>query len=161
MPRALRATMLSTASRGDSPSRVPTELSAELFFANGISATFYNSFLTEHQQWLHVSGSNGSLRVDDLVLPYPGGELEFHVANPKFVVNGCNFTMEKNLARHSVPEEANNHVTSQETNLFHNFAALSLRGSPDPFWPEISLKTQRILDACLSSAQNGSVLIEF
>ena len=63
MPKSLRATMLSSASRADSPDQVPTELSAELFFDNGISATFYNSFLTNHQQWLHVSGDKGNIRL--------------------------------------------------------------------------------------------------
>ncbi len=160
MPNSLRATMLSSASREDSPSQVPTELSAELFFDNGISATFYNSFLTNHQQWLHVSGDNGYLELDDLVLPYPDGELEFQVANPRFSIEGCKFTMEKHFMRHFVTEAGGNDPNAQETKLFRNFADLALGGKPDPFWPEASLKTQRILDACLNSAQNGSTLIE-
>ena len=160
MPKSLRATMLSTASREDSPSKVPTELSAELFFENGISATFYNSFLTEHQQWLHVSGDKGSIRLDDLVLPYGEGELDFQVSNPKFVINGCNFVMEKHLTRHAVEEPGNNHPDAQESKLFRKFATLALSGTPDPFWSEAALKTQRVLDACLQSAQNGSALVE-
>ena len=32
---------------------------------------------------------------------------------------------------------------------------LVLGGKPDPHWPEISLKTQVVLDACLRSAQDG------
>ena len=161
MPTSLRATMLSTSSREDSPAPVPTELSAELYFANGASATFYNSFLTEHQQWLHVSGSAGHIRLDDLVLPYPDGKLGFVVGNPRFVADGCNFTMEKHFVEHSVEEAGNNDPSAQETKLFRNFADLALGGSPDPFWPEASLKTQRILDACLESARNDSKLIEF
>ncbi len=161
MPRSLRATMLSTSSRADSPAPVPTELSAELFFDNGVSATFYNSFLTNHQQYLHVSGDRGFIRLDDLVLPYFDGELDFLVANDKFVIEGCKFTMEKHHTRHAVTEAGGNDPNAQETKLFRNFADLALGGNPDPFWPEISLKTQRILDACLNSAQNGSALIEF
>lgn len=161
MPKSLRATMLSTASREDSPKKVPTELSAELFFDNGVSATFYNSFLTNHQQYLHVSGDKGYLYLDDLVLPYFDGELDFHVSNDEFVIEGCKFTMEKHLARHAVTEAGGNDPNAQETKLFRNFATLALSGAPDPFWPEVALKTQRILDACLSSAQNGSKLIEF
>lgn len=161
MPKSLRATMLSTASRDDSPNKVPTELSAELYFENGISATFYNSFLTEHQQWLHVSGDKGSIRLDDLVLPYDDGELDFHVFNPKFAIEGCKFEMEKHIVRHAVEEPGNNHPNAQETKLFRVFAALALSGTPDLFWSEVALKTQRILDACLQSAQNESALIEF
>ena len=155
MPTSLRATMLTSASRHDSPDAVPTELSAELFFENGVSATFYNSFLTETQQWVHVGGTQGSLRVDDFVLPHPGGRLDITVSHPNFVVNGCKFTMEKHLNEHSVNEEHSNHPDAQETKLFRNFARLALRGTPDPFWPEVALKTQRILDACLKSARNG------
>lgn len=161
MPKSLRATMLSTASRADSPSQVPTELSAELFFDNGISATFYNSFLTSHQQYVHVSGDKGTIRLDDLVLPYPDGELDFLVTNDKFVIEGCNFTMEKHHNRHAVAEPGNNHPDAQETKLFRNFASLALGGTPDLFWADAALKTQEILDACLKSAQNGSTLIEF
>ncbi len=161
MPKSLRATMLSSAARADSPDQVPTELSAELFFENGISATFYNSFLTNHQQWLHVSGDKGNIRLDDLVLPYPDGELDFHVNNAQFVIEGCKFTMEKHLRREFVPEPGGNDPAAQETKLFRNFADLALGGTPNPFWAEASLKTQAILDACLESAQNGGRLIEF
>lgn len=161
MPKSLRATMLSTASRADSPNKVPTELSAELFFENGISATFYNSFLTNHQQYVHVSGDKGNIRLDDLVLPYNDGELGFEVNNGQFVVEGCKFTMEKHLRREFVTELGGNDPNAQETKLFRNFATLALSGTPDSIWPEAALKTQAILDACLQSAQNGSTLIEF
>ena len=160
MPVSLRATMLSTASPENSPNSVPTELSAELFFANGVSATFYNSFLTENQQWLHVSGTKGHLRVDDFVLPFPGGNLGFEVSNLKFVQEGCRFTMENHQRSHVVEEEANNSQDAQETKLFRTFAKLALSGSPDGFWPEISLKTQRVLDAGLVSARNSGELIK-
>ncbi|MDF1711877.1 MAG: Gfo/Idh/MocA family oxidoreductase [Akkermansiaceae bacterium] len=160
MPVSLRATLLSSAGGGDTLDGVPTELSAELIFANGTSATFYNSFLTENQQWLHVSGSKGHLRVDDFVLPYPGGKLGFKVANPRFVQEGCQFFKERNEREFTVPEEANNHPTAQETKLFRKFAELALSGNPDPFWPEISLKTQKVLDACLVSARNDGKRID-
>jgi predicted dehydrogenase len=55
----------------------------------------------------------------------------------------------------AVDEEHSNHPDAQETKLFRNFARLALCGTPDPFWPELALKTQRILDACLASARNG------
>jgi hypothetical protein len=60
-----------------------------------------------------------------------------------------------------VEEEANNHPTAQETKLFRKFAELALSGAPDPFWPDISIKTQKILDACLVSARNDGQQIEF
>ncbi len=161
MPKSLRATMLSEYQRDDSPAPVPTELSAELFFDDGVSATFYNSFLTQNQGWLHVSGSKGHLRVDDFVLPYLGGTAEYTVSNPEFVADGCQFTMDPHIRRGAVEEVANNHPTAQETKLFRTFAELALSGTPDPFWPDISVKTQRILDACLKSARNDGETITF
>ena len=95
------------------------------------------------------------------MLPYPDGELDFHVNNAEFVIEGCKFTMEKHLRREFVPEPGGNDPAAQETKLFRNFGDLALGGTPDPFWAEAALKTQAILDACLESAQNGSVVIEF
>ena len=69
--------------------------------------------------------------------------------------------MEKHLRREFVTEPGGNDPAAQETKLFRNFGDLALGGTPDPFWPEASLKTQAILDACLESAQNGSKVIEF
>ena len=48
---------------------------------------------------MHVSGSKGHLRVDDFVLPYPGGTAEYTVSNPEFVADGCRFTMEPHIRR--------------------------------------------------------------
>ncbi len=33
---------------------------------------FYNSFVTENQQWVHASGEAGYLRVEDFVRPLHG-----------------------------------------------------------------------------------------
>ncbi|YCM44499.1 Gfo/Idh/MocA family oxidoreductase [Verrucomicrobiaceae bacterium 227] len=160
MPTSLRATMLSTTSREDSPNPVPSELSAELFFAKGVSATFYNSFLTGNQQWFHVGGTKGHLRIDDFALPFSGEDLGFVVSNPEFTQDGCKFAMRNHQSEFSVEEKGNNDPNAQESKLFRTFAKLALGGTPDPFWPEISLKTQRVLDACLHSAQNGGVTVE-
>ena len=81
--------------------------------------------------------------------------MSFDVANHDFVANGCNFTMEKHLQTVSVPEYSNNAATAQETKLFRNFGQIVLSGQLDSHWPEIALKTQQVLDAALTSAQNG------
>ena len=44
--------------------------------------------------------------------------------------------------------------------MFAAFADLALGGKPDPFWSEIALKTQQVLDACLDSARAGGRIIE-
>lgn len=158
MPVWVSGRLLSTAGRADSPTAVPTEFSAELGFANGVSATFYNSFLTEHQQWVHVSGNKGSLSYSDFVLPYYGSQASFEVHQPVFRADGCQFNMEQHTRRITVPEYSNGEYNAQETNLFRTFGELALSGKLDPHWPEIALKTQQVLDACLRSAREGRTI---
>jgi predicted dehydrogenase len=131
------------------------EFQGEMHFANGVSATFFNSFRTNHQQWAHVSGSKGYLAVNDFVLPYFGNEVSFDVGNHNFSADGCYFTMEKFLKTQQLREYSNNAKNAQETALFRNFADLVNTGRRDNFWPEVALKTQRILDAALKSANTG------
>ncbi len=153
LPQRVTATMLAEHSRADSPQPVPVEFSAELFFPDGVSAGFYCSFRTHHQQWANISGSRGYLYIPDFVLPYKGDQLSFEISNADFVIDGCDFHMDDHRQRISVPESANSTANSQETNLFRTFGDLVLSGSTDPHWPEISLKTQQVMDACFVAAK--------
>jgi predicted dehydrogenase len=157
LPVRVTGRILSEGRRADSPAPVPTEFSGELFFANGVSASFYNSFITENQQWAHASGSKGFLQVPDFVLPFQGGPVRFSVTKSKFKVKGCQFDMRENRADEFIEEPGNNAPGSQESRLFRRFSEIVLSGKLDPHWPDIALKTQRVMDACLVSARNGSV----
>ena len=53
----------------------------------------------------------------------------------------------------TIPEFSNSFANAQESNLFRTFADLVLSGTPDPFWGDIALQTQQVMDACLASAQ--------
>lgn len=156
MPVEVRGRILHGVKRADSTDVVPMEFQGEMHFANGVSATFFNSFRANHQQWAHVSGTKGYLAVNDFVLPYLGNEVSFDVGNHNFSANGCIFNMEKHLATKSLPEYSSNHRNAQETNLFRTFADLVFSGQRDHFWPDVALKTQRILDAALKSANSGN-----
>jgi predicted dehydrogenase len=154
MPREVTGRTLTAA--GDGGGTVPIEFTGQLFYSGGQSASFYCSFNAENQQWGIISGTRGALHVDDFVLPFFGSQASFIVSQPHFDVRGCQFNMEGRLARYSTNEYSNNAPGSQETNLFKRFGELALSGRPDPFWGEIALKTQRVIDACLKSArQNG------
>ena len=155
MPVEVRGRILHGVKRADSADVVPMEFQGEMHFANGVSATFFNSFRTNHQQWAHVSGSKGYLQINDFVLPYFGNEVSFDIGNHNFAADGCFFNMEKHLKAVSLTEYSNNHRNAQETALFRNFADLVLSGKCDAFWPDVALKTQRILDAALKSANSG------
>jgi len=152
MPLAIRARMIRESGRGGA---VPVTLSAELVFERGVTASLFCSFETEHQQWVHLSGTKGNLHVPDFVLPFHGPELAFTVERSRFEIDGCDFSMERHPQRFAVREYGNSHPTSQEARLFRRFGELVLGGQPDPHWPAISLKTQKVLDACLLSARDG------
>ena len=164
-PLKVRGTILDEHKRDDSPDAVPMEFSGDILFEDGVSASFYNSFQTQHQQWANVSGTNGFLHTFDFVLPYKNVEdedpqLKFYLSNSEFKETGCDFEM-KNFTREvSLSEGSHSTDNSQETRLFRKFGELAMSGTPDNFWPEASLKTQKILDLCFQSARNGGGWIE-
>lgn len=156
LPNRITATLINDFKRDDSPEAVPMEVECRMHFdEDDVTATFYNSFLTGHQQWAHLCGTEGHLKVKDFVLPYSGGDTSFYTARPDFVCDGCDFSMFENREDYSFEERGSSAPNSQEANLFRNFANLTFAGSIDPFWPEVSLKTQRVLDACMASIKSG------
>lgn len=148
-----RVTGRTLSSHGDA--QMPTDFSGELFFAGGVSASFYCSFLAEHQEWANISGTAGNIHLDDFVLPFKSAEVAFTIHNHQFNQEGCNFQIEGHSRRVAVHEYSDSAPTAQETNLFRTFSSLVLGGEPDPHWPEIALKTQQVIDACLASARAG------
>ena len=160
MPQRVGGRMLTQAGRADSKSQVPTEFSGELFFANGISAGFYCSFITETQQWASISGTKGHIHVNDFVVPYYANEIGFTVSNGGLNQKSCRFHMEERARQVSVPEYSDGWGNSQETNLFRNFSNLVLSGKPDTVWAEIAMKTQQVVDACVASAHENGKMID-
>jgi predicted dehydrogenase len=160
MPQFVVGRMLTDLKRDDSPDAVPMEFEGELHFDNGVSSTFYNSFVTGHQQWAHISGTEGHVHIADFVLPYTGGKAKFALARPEFAVTDCDFEMIENREELSLEEPGNSAIHSQETELFRNFSKLVLSGQLDDHWPTIALQTQRVMDACIESAHNQSRPVE-
>ena len=160
LPRSVSGRMLSQVGRPDSPAPVPTDFSAELLFANGASAGFYCSFVTENQQWVNLSGTRGYLNVSDFVLPFFGSEATFEVTSPSYQVSGCDFNMEPHQRAFAVAEYSNSHSNAQETNLFRNFSNQVRSGQLNSDWPEIALRTQQVMNACFESARSDSRLVQ-
>ena len=160
LPTRVYGQLLTGQGRPDSPDAVPTEFSAELYFPDVVSASFYCSFLAEMQQWANVGGTRGSIHVPDFVLPHYDAEVSFEVSNPVFHVSGCDFNLVDHGRRVAVREYSNSAQSSQEANMFRSFATVALSGQPDESWGEMVLKTQRVLDACLESARTGGQIIE-
>ncbi|MCL5098845.1 MAG: Gfo/Idh/MocA family oxidoreductase [Candidatus Omnitrophica bacterium] len=152
LPQQVTGRILSQSKNQVSPSPAITEFSGELFFADGASFNFYCSFVTGLEQWVNISGTLGSLRVPDFVLPFFGCEAAFESSSPVHNVQGCDFNLEPNTRRWAVPEYSNSHSNSQESNLFRRFAELAQSGNLDRSWPEMALKTQQVMEACRDSA---------
>lgn len=155
LPIEVRARTLTALQGIGSPAAVPGELSAELQFDNGVSASFYCSFLTAHQQWVHLSGTNGYLKLDDFVLPYHSSELEAFIGQDVFEIDNCTFNMRHHLKRLAVEEYGSGHPNSQEVRMIRTFSEIVNSGKLDPQWPMWTLNTQKVLDACFQSASQG------
>lgn len=160
MPRYVVARTLTDLQRDGSPEAVPMEFEGELHFDNGVTSTFYNSFVTGHQQWAHISGTEGHVHIPDFVLPYAGDTARFTLARPDFVVTDCDFEMIENRIDIEVAEPGNSATDSQETELFRKFADIVLTGKLEDHWPNISLQTQQVMDACVESSKTDSRVID-
>ncbi len=160
LPTEVRGRVISELQGTSSPAAVPGEFSAELTFADGVSASFYSSFVTENQQWLHASGSKGYMRINDFVLPFHGNEVEALVGKDHFNVNNCIFHMENHLQRYAVREYDAGETTAQEVQMIRTFSEIVLSGELSDEWPNWTLKTQKVLDACVESSKRGGQAVK-
>jgi predicted dehydrogenase len=143
LPREVTGRIL--AERGGARIRpqVPADFSAELIFDDDTSAGFYCSFIAGYQNWVHISGTGGQLRVGDFVHPQGGRETAFEV-------NGSMVRVKSGGGK-GVKAAA----VAQQTRMIRNFARQVLSGKLNREWPESALKTQRVMDACLEAARTG------
>lgn len=147
-----------TQQNADAPP-VPLAFSGNLTFASGASASFYCSFTAAHAQWAIVSGDKALLQVSDFVLPFSGNQTQYALTRSTFALDICQANMHAGRETVALDEPSNNAPGAQEANLFQHFSALVLSGQTDPSWAQISLLTQRVLDACLLSAHEGSRVV--
>ena len=130
----------------DRPSS-PTEFSAELFYDDGVSVAFYSSFLAANQQWVHVSGQKGWLRLPDFIHPFDSYE-------PAFEVNTKTIRCETGVkCPPGTDPMAQGHATAQDARMWRNFANQIHSGKLNDDWPMWALKTQTVLDACHETAR--------
>jgi predicted dehydrogenase len=152
VPQRVTGRVLSEFKHATSKLPVTTEFSGELLYPDGVSSSFYCSFITGDEQWVNVSGARGYLRVPDFVLPFTGNQIAFQTGNPVFDVQGCDFEMQPHCRRWAVKERSHSHPTAQESQLFRHFAEQVKSGTLNPLWPEVALKTQQVMQACRESS---------
>lgn len=133
----------------------PVEISGEMFFAGGRSAAFYCSFVAENQQWVHFSGSRGSLYLDDFALGWHGPRLGIRHNRPTFNSSGWDFNYVNREQTRWIDESSNGEGTAQEVRLVRHFSSLVLEGKTEDRWPEVAFQTQQVMGALLESAESG------
>jgi len=130
----------------------PSEFIATLHYPGSVTADFYSSFRAAKQQWAHVSGEKGWLRLPDFVHPYNGYEPSFEVNDKIITVSGGA----------KCPPGADpidfGHPTAQDTRMWRNFGDQIASDRLNEEWTMWSIKTQKVLDACHESARQNTVL---
>ncbi len=130
----------------------PVEFAATLNYAGGVTVDFYASFMAASQQWVHVSGQKGWLRVPDFVHPFNSYEPAFEVNGKMISVSGgapCPPGTDPGMQ---------GHATAQDARMWRNFANQIFSGKLNEEWPRWSLQTQKVLDACFESAKGSQVV---
>lgn len=160
MPTTVTARMLSSLGGDASGGQVPGEMVAELQFPDGVSASFYCSFLTINQQTAHVSGDQGYVSLDDFVLPLVDSEVAWQEHAHVLEIDNCRWNFGRRSQRHAIAEYHAGESNSQETVMLRRLADIALSGTVDPQYSSRALQTQTILDACRQSAIAGGKVIE-
>jgi predicted dehydrogenase len=150
LPESVAGKILSQSENLPARPPSPTEFAATLFYPGGVTVEFYASFRAARQQWIHVGGQNGWLRLPDFIHPFNTYEPAFEV-NEKFIT----VAGEKKCPPGGDPMEAG-HATAQDTRQWRNFANQIFSGALNDEWPMWALKTQKVLDACLESAKQNA-----
>lgn len=155
MPTHVSARTITSLKGSESDGEVPGEFTAELQFPEGVSATFYCSFLTENQQTVLLSGDRGYLSVDDFVLPFYDAEASWSTHRHVLEIDNCRWNYRRHSTRKAVQEYASGEANSSEVNMVRRLGEIHLSGQLDPHYPDLTMKTQRILDACRRSDAEG------
>ncbi|RLN17303.1 oxidoreductase [Panicum miliaceum] len=132
---------------------------ATLYWADGKTATFNCSFLTNLAFDVTVYGTHGTLHVTDLVIPYEEKYAEFSVASKSNFVKptiGWDPLPSKHVVTTDLPQEAL--MVQEFSRLVQNIRDAG--GRPEGKWPAITRKTQVVLDAVKASIDKGSEPVE-
>ena len=160
MPTHVSARTITPLKGDASDGEVPGEFAAELQFPDGLSSGFYCSFLTEHQQTGIVSGTDGFITVDDYVLPFYDAEAAWGEHQHVLEIDNCRWNFRRHSRREAIAEYPCGERNASEVNMVHRLAELVIDGNLDPSYPDITLKTQAILDACRKSDAAGGAMVE-
>ncbi|KAF7036214.1 hypothetical protein CFC21_046944 [Triticum aestivum] len=127
---------------------------ASLYWADGKVATFHCSFLTNLTMDLTVVGTNGTIHVTDLVIPYEEKSAPFSVAsktNFAELSTGWDPHPSKHVVTTDLPQEGL--MVQEFCRLVQGIRDAGVK--PEGKWPGITRKTQIVVDAVKASIDNG------
>lgn len=157
VPTRVSARTITPLKGGDSQGEVPGAFSAEMQYADGFSASFFCSFLTANSQVAVVSGQEGFITLDDFVLPFYEAEAAWQEHEHILEIDNCRWNFCRHTRRQAVAEYPGGEPNSQEVNMIRRMNDIMIDGELDPLYPELTAKTQAILDACRrSDAADGA-----
>ena len=105
---------------------------------------FYCSFRAAYQNWVHIGGTKGYLRLAGFVHPES-------IHEPAFEVNGKNHPVK--ICECAAQHDESKGV-AQDSQMVRNFVNRARSGKLNDDWPMWALKTQQVTDACFESAKN-------
>ncbi|TVU08585.1 hypothetical protein EJB05_41994 [Eragrostis curvula] len=132
---------------------------ATMYWADGKTATFNCSFLTNLTMDITLVGTNGTLRVTDFNIPYQERSAEFTVASKSNFAElgiGCGPLPSKHVVTNDLPQEAL--MVQEFARLVQNIRDTGSK--PEGKWPAITRKTQVVMDAVKASIDKGSEPVE-
>ncbi len=157
LPTRISARTITALRGADSDDEVPGEFSAEMQFQDGLSASFFCSFLTSNSQQVVVSGDNGYLTMDDFVLPMYDAEAVWKEHRHVLDIENCKWNFRRHDTKHAIHEFPGGEPNSQEVNMVRRMNDIAISGKLEPIYTELTIKTQTILDACRrSDAADGA-----
>jgi len=132
---------------------------SSLIWDDGKVATFHCSFMTHLTMELTVMGTKGTLHLSDFVIPFEESSAEFSICSDggfNDLVTGWKSLPSKHVINTELPQEAR---------MVAEFSRLvgGIKGSgskPEKKWPEITRKTQLVLDAVKASIEKGFEPVE-
>lgn len=127
---------------------------ASLQWEDGKTATLHGSFLSHLTMELSATGTRGTLRLSDFVIPFEEERASFAFSSEAAfteLVTGWLSKPDERVVGAGLPQEAL--MVAEFTRLVGGIKAGALK--PEGKWPEISRKTQLVLDAVKASIDKG------
>jgi len=129
-------------------------LTAVLWFNDGRSAHYDCTFGEETRQWVDCTGDNGSIFVDDFVIPWSSKFSFGNDAKEKENISKFTVTHYPGKSREIVVDSP----LLQEQQMIEDMCNIIKSGKIDLFWVEVALKTHLLVCLTLKSATEGVVV---